>query len=63
MTLYVSRDGGVTWGDAKPKALGPVGNYAGRMIWRQLGQARRWAFKVRVSDPVEVQISSKGRIA
>ena len=46
-----------------PKALGPVGNYAGRMIWRNLGQARRWAFKVRVSDPVEVQISSKGRIA
>jgi len=63
VTLYVSRDGGVTWGDAKPKALGPVGNYAGRMIWRQLGQARRWAFKVRVSDPVEVQILSKGRIA
>ena len=63
IVLYVSRDGGVTWGEAKPKDLGPVGNYAGRIQWRNLGQARRFAFKVRWSSPFDVSLMAKGRVA
>lgn len=63
ITLYVSRDSGVTWGNAKTRDLGPVGNYAGRVMWRNLGQARRFAFKVRWSSPFDISLMAKGRVA
>lgn len=56
--LRYSDDFGHTWSTAKTKSLGKLGNYAARVIWRQLGQARNRVFEVRVSDPVEVTILS-----
>lgn len=52
--LRYSDDFGHTWGNAQRRSLGALGNYAARVIWRRLGQARNRVFEVRISDPVEV---------
>jgi hypothetical protein len=63
ITLFISRDGGVTWGNARHHTIGPVGKYGQRVIWRHMGQARRWAFKIRWTDAADVTLSTKARIA
>lgn len=50
--LEISKDGGHTWGQSQWVTSGALGNYATRAVWWQLGQARDWAFKFRVTDPV-----------
>lgn len=62
ITLSISRDGGATW--SAPKArTSTLGNYATRMIWRSLGQARMFTAKVRWTDAHDVSILAEGRIA
>jgi hypothetical protein len=51
--LQISRDGGRTWGAEIWRSFGAVGNYTARAVWRRLGRARNWTFRVRVSDPVK----------
>lgn len=63
IALEVSRDGGITWSAPKVRQIGPVGNYAGRVIWRSLGQARQFTARVRWTDPNDVSILSEARIA
>jgi hypothetical protein len=56
LMLSWSKDGGHTWGNEVWQALGPVGNYLGRAVWRMLGRSRDWIFKLRVTDAVKVVI-------
>jgi hypothetical protein len=51
--LSISKDGGHTYGTEQWCSFGAIGNYRARAIWRRLGQARDWAFKFRISDPVK----------
>lgn len=55
--LQISKDGGQTWGPEKWADLGAQGRYADRVIWRRLGRAYDWTFRLRVSDPVQVAIA------
>lgn len=55
--LQYSDDGGRTWSNELWRDLGKKGDYRTRVEWRQLGRARDRVYKVRVSDPVFVQIN------
>lgn len=52
--LQISKDNGHTWGAELWTALGAIGKYLTRAVWRKLGVARDWTFKIRVTDPVKV---------
>lgn len=58
--LQVSRDGGATFGNEHWVGIGKLGEYQRRAMWRQLGRARDFVFKVRVTDPVKVAITNVG---
>lgn len=58
--LQVSRDGGATYGFEKWVAMGRMGAYVTRAIWRMLGRARDWVFRLRIADPVKVAIANIG---
>lgn len=53
MMLQISKDGGHTWGTEHWTTIGALGNYRTRVLWRQLGMARDWCFKFRITDPVK----------
>lgn len=50
--LYYSDDKGKTWKYAGVRALGKIGEYKKRLIWRRLGVARDRVYKVVMTDPV-----------
>jgi hypothetical protein len=50
--LQVSKDGGNTWGAEKFASFGKAGEYNTRAIFRRLGQAREWTFRIKISEPV-----------
>lgn len=52
--LEVSKDGGKTWGDRMLRSMGGVGQYDTRVIWRRLGRARNWVFRLTTTEPCEV---------
>lgn len=54
--LQISKDGGNTWGNELWRSAGAIGVYLTRVIWRRLGKARDWNFKIRITDPVKVVI-------
>jgi hypothetical protein len=47
-----SKDGGRTWGNEIWMPMGKIGEYRRRAVWRNLGRAKDWAFKFRISDPI-----------
>lgn len=51
--LQVSKDGGRTWGAEKWRAMGRAGKYLQRIIWRRLGRAYNWTFKIRIVADVK----------
>ena len=55
--LAVSKDGGFTYGNERWVSIGAIGSYLTRAVWRRLGQARDWVFKIRVTDSVKVVIT------
>ena len=55
--MQYSDDGGFTWSDELWRTMGAIGKYNTRVIWRSLGQSRDRVFRVRISDPVEVQMN------
>lgn len=62
--LQVSKDGGHTWGNERWTDLGALGNYRSRAVWRRLGRARDWVFRLRITDPVKpVFVGAWGRFA
>lgn len=54
--LRYSDDYGHTWTAPRAASLGKQGEYAKRVIWRQLGQSRNRVFEVSGSDPVPVAL-------
>lgn len=52
--LSVSKNNGATYGTERWVTLGALGAYLQRVVWRRLGLARDWLFKIRVTDPVKV---------
>jgi len=63
LELFVSRDGGMTWTEGKAREIGPIGNYAGRVIWRQLGLCRSLTVRARVSEVDPFSMLAEGRVA
>lgn len=61
ISLAMSRDGGLTWGAEKVKTWG-VGEYAGRINWRALGQFRQATARVRMSGTTDVTLLAEGRV-
>lgn len=51
--LQVSKDGGNSFFSVGFPSMGPIGNYTTRLIWRNLGAARDWVLKFRITDPVK----------
>jgi hypothetical protein len=57
--LRYSKDGGRSWSDRQLwQSMGGIGDYATRMRWLRLGQAREWVFEITISDPVKRTIIS-----
>lgn len=55
--LQYSDTGGRTWSSELWRNLGAVGEYFTRVRWNKLGSSRARVYRVRVSDPVFVQIN------
>ncbi len=60
--LSTSRDGGVTWGNPKPKAIGPIGKYGNCVCWTALGAFKQATVKLRISDAIEVSFDAEMRL-
>jgi hypothetical protein len=56
--LSYSNDGGFSWSSELPVEIGKIGEYKKRVIWRKLGKARDRVFKIKITDPVIVNILS-----
>lgn len=54
--LRYSEDFGNTWSNAKARELGPLGQYAKRVYWNQLGSSRSRTFEISGSDPVKIAL-------
>ena len=53
LSLYISRDGGHSWGNEKTASMGKMGEYMKRAVFRRLGRAFDWVFRLRSTDPVK----------
>ena len=54
--LQFSKDNGKTWSNWKEARLGRLGEYLNRVKWNRLGVARQFTIKIRISDPVPIDI-------
>jgi hypothetical protein len=53
VTMRMSTDGGMTWGNERTAPLNPMGSRKARAIFRRLGIFRQAAFEFSLSDPVK----------
>ena len=51
--LQISKDNGHTWGAVLTSSIGAAGKYLARVVWRRLGIARDWTFKIGITDPIK----------
>jgi hypothetical protein len=56
--LQVSVDGGRTWSNELWAYAGRTGQYSWRTRWNSLGRGARFAFRVRMTDPVPFEIAT-----
>lgn len=63
MIVQFSRDGGNTWGNERIRSLGDLGEYDKRMVFRQVGQARNLAARIRITDPADLRLWSAANVA
>ena len=56
--MSFSNDHGKTWSNEEWVAMGAIGEYLTRAQWDRLGSEYVWTFKFRITDPVEVVITS-----
>ena len=54
--LSYSKDGGHHYTDEVERSIGNKGQYAHRLIWRRLGHARNWTFRIRTWSPNRIII-------
>lgn len=57
LMLEVSKDGGRAFVPVSWSSIGAIGEYTTRVIWRRLGRARDWVFRLRLTDPVKRTIT------
>lgn len=50
--LRASKDGGSRWTDLGAASAGAIGETWRRLVWRRLGQGRRWVFEISLDEPV-----------
>lgn len=55
--LSLAKDG-MTFGNVRTRALGAVGDYKRRAVWRNLGIARDWTFRVSFTDNAPFSVIS-----
>ncbi len=55
--LSISKDGGKTFGAEMWRSIGAIGEYGRRVIWRRLGTAYQWIFRVRVTEDTRIAIT------
>jgi hypothetical protein len=53
LSLWISRDGGHSWGNEKTTSIGKIGEYAKRAIFRRLGRGFDMVFRLRSTAPVK----------
>lgn len=58
--LSYSRDGGETWSNWKYRDIGKLGQYARKVKFGPLGASGKFRFRIRVTDPVRVDIVAAG---
>lgn len=56
--MSFSDDGGHSWSNELQAAIGKLGNYKTRVLWRRLGRSRDRVFKLKITDPIPVTILS-----
>jgi Neuraminidase (sialidase) len=56
--LSYSKDGGHTYGNEISVSMGELGDYSKRLMWRRLGIARNWTFKLRTWTPNRVVLKA-----
>ncbi len=56
--LTYSKDTGRTPSYELWTSIGSIGKYQTRAIWRRLGTARDWTFKIRITDPVKLVLTA-----
>ncbi|UKH48602.1 hypothetical protein [Vibrio phage vB_ValP_FGH] len=54
--LEFSKDNGKTWSNCKFARIGRMGEYLTRVKWNRLGVARQFIFRIRISDPVPIDV-------
>lgn len=54
--IAISKDGGHTYGNWATRSLGETGDFLKRIVKRRCGISRQWAFKIRCTDPVVVDL-------
>lgn len=57
VSLELSRDGARTWSNPIVKSIGKVGEYQTKVAFRRLGVAEILTFRLRITDPVKVNIT------
>jgi hypothetical protein len=62
MLMRISRDGGLTWGPQRSTSMGALGQYQQRMVFRNLGQARRLTVEVTITDPADLTLLSSANV-
>ena len=56
VALYISNDGGMTWGNPIYASLGRIGQFMKRARFNRLGTSRNRVFKVVITEAVKVQM-------
>lgn len=56
MWMSWSKNGGHTFSNEISRDVGNLGDYKRRVVWRKLGQARNWTFRLRTWSPNRVVI-------
>jgi len=60
--LSVSRDGGHTFGPERWTPIGKRGRFRTRAIWRRLGRAYDFVFRIRVAAPVKMVLTNSNYV-
>jgi hypothetical protein len=62
VAIRLSRDGGDTWSEEKPRSMGDLGDHDQTMRWRSQGLARQLVIEANVTDPAELPLYSDYRL-
>ena len=58
VTLYISHDGGNTWGNGITRSIGMIGKYKDRCVFHRLGSSHKFTFKIEMTDPIAWKLAN-----